>query len=249
MKTPCRTSPVASLTSRRADVTGGATAARTASDERRPRLERPRAELAVGEARRAPIAGVGVDPQERAGAAEVAERAGRVAAARSSGGAWRRAARSRGPSRAAGTGRRPGSTPPRPGNCTVVASASVAGATSVGASSSAAKRGEVGHRAAQLVGGRAAAASTPSWPSGLEHGLVEVGRRSGMAARGLDVTGEQLDAGVRVDAAPAGRRRSALRRRSRSRRRGRGGGARWRRAGRPGRRGRSVPSSTATSAA
>ena len=69
--------------------------------------------------------GLRVDPEEacRCG------RSGRTCAAscarRSSAGASRRAARSRGPSRSAPCGRSPGSTPSRPGNCTVRASASV----------------------------------------------------------------------------------------------------------------------------
>ena len=58
----------------------------------------------------------------------------------------RRAARGPGPSRSARSGRSPGITPVKPGNCTVAASASVSGATSVGRSSSRAERERVRER-------------------------------------------------------------------------------------------------------
>ena len=137
----------------------------------RPRLLRPLAELEVGQAA-AREPGLGVDPQERAAAAEMAERRAASCACPSSAATCRRAARSRGPSRSGRTGRGPGSTPGRPGNCTDVASASVSGATSVGREALAGERDQVVERAVH-VGGRRAA-QLGAHPERLQHGRPEV---------------------------------------------------------------------------
>ena len=86
--------------------------------EPRPRLPRPLAELAVGEARASARPGRGVDPEERAAGRRSARTSPASSARPSSAAPSRRAARSRGPSRSAPCRPKPGSTPTSPGNWT-----------------------------------------------------------------------------------------------------------------------------------
>ena len=131
-----------------------------------------------------------------------------------------------------------GSTPARPGNCSFVASASVAGATSVGACSSAVKAARsstVDHTSlatdprSSLVA-MPSGASTASWRYSPAV-VPERGRQGGA---------ERLEPGVAIDPSPARRRWGWCPRRA-GPRRAPAGGAPWRRAAPPVHRGRGSP--------
>ena len=181
-----------------------------------------------------------IDPEERAAAAEVAERRGELRAPVQCG---LLPSRSSKPSpQSFGSCRpNPGSTPSRPGNCTVAASARVSRREPAGASSS-----------------RATASRSSSVPSTPEPGEPEPMRGSRPDAR--EVVGERhlgaratssaehVEAGVRVDAPLARAARSARRPRTAARTRARAGAGG--RAGRAAGSSRStIPSSAATSTA
>ena len=106
----------------------------------------------------------------------------------------------------------PGRMPARPGNWTLVASARVSARTSVGASSSRAKRSDVVERRVDV--GRRRAAELGAEPERREHGCVQVlGERHLRRARRLRP--RRLEADVRVDpprARPGERRPVALER-------------------------------------
>ena len=132
-----------------------------------------------------------------------ARRSGRTCAAScarpSSAATCGRAARTRAPSRSAPCRPKPGSTPARPGNCTDVASSSVSGATSVGASSSrpSASRSSSGPRYPHA----GEPCSAPARPSGSTTDARKYSA-NGIAGALGDERRRELDAAVRVDAPP-----------------------------------------------
>ena len=129
-----------------------------------------------------------------------------------------------------------GRTPPRPGNCTDVASARVSGATSARRLELAGECESVVERAVDVRGRRASQLGAHA--ERLEHRGAEVLLERHLR-RTRDRLREQLEAGVGVDAPLAGLRDRRRVRRTGGRTRARAGGARWTRRGRPARRGRS----------
>ena len=137
---------------------------------------------------------VGIDPEERAAAAEVAERARRVARARPVRRLARPAARSRAPSRSASAARSPGSTPSSPGNWTAAASSSVSARDRAAARAARARR-ERDRRAGRR---RPSPAEPASWKPPSHTCAKYVGERH-LGPLG-DESAEHLETRVRVDA-------------------------------------------------
>ena len=173
-----------------------------------------------------------VDPEERAAAGRNGRTFAASSAPRPVRATCRRAARSRGPSRSAPAGRSRAARRSGPGNCTVVASASVSGATSVGREQLAPEREQVVERAGHADPGRAvvARAAGRAAPAPPRAGT----RRTASPAWSASVVAEHVEAGFGVDPPLAGLGRSGCRPSS-----GRPGGVREQvpdgRAGRAGR--------------
>ena len=170
--------------------------------EHRPRVPRPLAELAVGEhAERE--ARLGIDPEERPGRAEVAERRRRVARARPVRLLAVAHLERRAPSRSRSCRPKPGSTPTRPGKTTEVASSSVSARDERRLEQLAAEREQVAQRPCEPPRGRAL--QRRAQPERREHRLREVRGERHLRPL-LDDARERLEARVGVDPPPAGLR-------------------------------------------
>ena len=190
--------------------------------------------------------GLRVDPEHRAALAEVAVRGGRVAPSPSSAATSCARISKPSPQSFGSCAPKPGSTPRRPGYCTVVASAQRRRGQQAG------RREQLVHHAGEVGDGRDAVARRRAGQrrvASAAAGATHAPRR-GTAANGMPVAGStsaagQLDADVGVDPPGAPARNDAHRPlRARARTRARAGAAASRRAPaprRPGRRGRPPP--------
>ena len=209
-------------------------------EHRAPRHRSPLAELAVGQDRRARPGGR-IDPEERAAAAEVAERARRVPRARPVRRLRRRAARSPRPQSFGSWRPNPGSTPARPGNCTVRLGERLGGDPGR-------RRQLPRQRGRSRERARAPDAGEPSSRSrSRPDGAKYFGERHLRRARRRAPPRPRSRSSSRCADGPAAR--SAARPRAAARRRARGGGATSRPAGPAGSSRSTRPSSAATSTA
>ena len=170
--------------------------------QRRPGLERPRPELAVGQRHerrgRPPGRPTGTSPTHRNGRTSPG-----CSASPSSAATWRRAARTRGPSRADRTSPTPGSTPSSPGKTTDVAVANSWRVTRVGRRSSAASLTRSASGPCRPCDGRSRSVVAPH-PERVQDRAARRAVSTAVPDRSATSAPERVEARVRIDPPAAG---------------------------------------------